>query len=94
MAAADTLKTGSRQVAAGAAAGITQLAQAAPEVAQVIVEGTLQPLAADVAEKLPQLAEGVGTTLLQQEGGVPISFHSVHVYLHCIWQPQCGLWSS
>lgn len=68
MAAADTLKTGSKQVAAGAAAGITQLAQAAPDMAKTLVEGTLKPVAADVAEGLPGFVEEVGGQLLQDEG--------------------------
>jgi hypothetical protein len=68
MQAADALKSGSRQAAAGAAAGIEQLAQAAPEVAKDFVEGTLKPVAADMAVQLPNLAEQVGTKLLVEEG--------------------------
>jgi len=68
MAAADTLKTGSRQAAAGVAVGIAELAQTAPDVTQIFVEGTLKPVAADVAQKLPAVVDEVGGQLLQEEG--------------------------
>jgi hypothetical protein len=73
MQAAAALKSGSRQVAAGAAAGIEQLAQTAPKFAHEFVEGTLKPVAADVAVQLPNLAEQVGTKLLVEEGESLIS---------------------
>lgn len=68
MAAAETVEANSHAVAAGAAAGITQLAQTAPEMMQGFVEDTLKPAAVDIAKKLPEVVEQVGVKLLHEEG--------------------------
>lgn len=69
MQAAEAVKAGSRQAAAGAAAGVEQLAAAAPQVAQQVVEGLLKPTAADMAAQLPAVVQQVGAELLEDEGG-------------------------
>jgi hypothetical protein len=55
-------------VAAAAAAGIDQLGKTGPQLAQGFVQDTLNPVARDVAQQLPQVVEQIGGQLLEEEG--------------------------
>lgn len=73
-AAAETIETTSRQAGAATAAIISQAAETAPVLAQDSVEGTLKPAAAEAADKLPGMVEGVAGEVLEGEGELQCSF--------------------